>query len=99
MRIDWSEEARRQLRELIEYISEDSPGRAAAYVDKIESKTLRLKRFPHSGRIVPELKDEPHLWREIIIDDYRLVYRVRHNAVEITHLFHGSRQFPQKNKE
>jgi toxin ParE1/3/4 len=98
MKIHWSEQARLQLRTLLEYISLDSPGRAEAFIGKIESKTLRLKRFPFSGRIVSELRHEPNRPREIMIDDYRLVYRIHVNAVEITHFFHGRRQLQKERK-
>jgi plasmid stabilization system protein ParE len=40
---------------------------------------------------VPELGDESI--REVIQGNYRIVYRLRHDAVEIATVFHGARLF------
>lgn len=94
MKTLWSEEARKNLLLIIEYVRQDSPTRAWAFAKKIEAKVSRLARFPASGRIVPELEDESIPPREIIIGDYRLVYRIHHKTIEIVTVFHGMRQFP-----
>jgi plasmid stabilization system protein ParE len=50
----------------------------------------RLKTFPESGRVVPELSDP--LYRELIMGSYRIVYRLRPGeSVEILTVFHGAR--------
>jgi len=41
------------------------------------------------GRIVPEL-DDPNI-RELILRNYRLIYRILGEKVQIVRLFHGSR--------
>lgn len=41
------------------------------------------------GRIVPEL-DEPNI-RELILRNYRIIYRILEKEVQIIRLFHGSR--------
>ena len=51
----------------------------------------RLKDNPRSGRVVPELGDESI--REVIHDNYRIVYRLSHDVVEIATVFHGARLF------
>jgi plasmid stabilization system protein ParE len=45
--------------------------------------------FPEMGRIVPEYKN-PSL-REKILGDYRIVYRLKENSIEIVIIVHGSR--------
>jgi len=49
----------------------------------------RLAIFPNSGRIVPEAND-PAL-RETILGDYRIVYRVKRELVEVLTVYHGAR--------
>ena len=49
----------------------------------------RLERFPESGRIVPE-KNEPSI-REIILGNYRIVYRFRNDVAELLTIHHGAR--------
>ena len=50
-----------------------------------------LKDNPRSGRMVPELGDESI--REVIHGNYRIVYRLRHDLVEVATVFHGARLF------
>jgi toxin ParE1/3/4 len=95
MTLVWSDRARQNLLNLIRYISEDSPARALAYADRIQARLLPLKRFPKMGRLVPELREEDSPPREILIDDYRLVYRIHHHRIEIVTLFHGMRRLPE----
>src|SRR5262249_39638326 len=45
-----------------------------------------------SGRCAPALADAA--LREIIVGDYRTVYRLRKAAAEILTVFHGARAFP-----
>jgi len=44
-----------------------------------------------SGRVVPEVGDDTV--REVIHGNYRMVYRVRSDLVEIVTVFHGARFF------
>ena len=46
--------------------------------------------FPFIGREVPELHDAAV--RELIVFSYRLIYRVRPDAIEIGGIIHGARQ-------
>lgn len=49
----------------------------------------RLEAFPNIGRIVPELGD-PAV-REIILGNYRIIYRVKPEFAEILTVYHGAR--------
>lgn len=48
----------------------------------------RISTFPESGRIVPELNDP--VVREIILGNYRLVYRAKSEFVELLTIYHGA---------
>jgi toxin ParE1/3/4 len=50
-----------------------------------------LETDPLSGRVVPEVGDDTV--REVIHGNYRIVYRVRPDLVEIVTVFHGARLF------
>jgi plasmid stabilization system protein ParE len=52
----------------------------------------RLENHPRSGRIVPELTD-PSI-REIVVRDYRVVYRLREGFAEVLTVFHVRGRFP-----
>ena len=69
----------------------DSPPYADLVAERIVAAVDRLQNHPRSGRVVPELGDEAI--REVIQGNYRIVYRVRHDLVEIVTVFHGARLF------
>jgi toxin ParE1/3/4 len=55
----------------------------------IQHRVEQLQQFPESGRIVPE--DKRGIYREIIVGNYRVVYRVDEDTVTIVTLIHGAR--------
>ena len=94
MKLVWTANARHQLLSIVAYIAQDAPDRALAYGHKIEAATRKLSRFHRAGRIVPEMAEESPDLREILIDDYRLVYKIFSRHILIISLFHGRRRFP-----
>lgn len=48
----------------------------------------RLEMFPLSGRVVPEINKQEI--REVIFGNYRIVYRLREDEVEILTVHHGA---------
>lgn len=51
----WSNQAKVDLAEMIEYIAVEDQALALKILKKIEGKVIRLEQFPESGRFVPEL--------------------------------------------
>ena len=90
-----SPSARQDLRDIVRYISLDSPDRAIAFGRHLVSSTKRLAEFPELGRVVPEFAS-PGI-REIVVRPYRVVYRVDHTErrVEVIRYWHGARGAPQ----
>ena len=86
-----SPSARRDLREIVRYISPNSPERAITFGRFLISHTKRLAEFPELGRVVPEFGD-PSI-REIIVRSYRVIYRVDHAdcRVDVARYWHGAR--------
>ena len=89
VKIVWSEEALKDIEEIISFISKDSELYAVNFASKIISAVETLKMFPEIGRIVPEYGD-PKI-REIIYRNYRIVYQIEERAVEIITVSHGSK--------
>ena len=87
--------ARRDLRDIVRYISLDSPERALAFGQFLLKSTKRLAEFPEMGRIVPEF-DEPAI-REIVVRSYRVIHRVDHGdcRVDVARFWHGARGTPE----
>jgi len=64
MKIIWSPLSVERITEISEYIAEDNPDASVTWVESIFEIIERLKQFPESGRIVPEI-NKSHI-REII---------------------------------
>ena len=87
--VRWTPQAAEDLESIAEFIAEDSPHYARLLVIDILQAISHLIDFPRSGRIVPELNDP--IIREIILGNYRIVYRLRDEIVEILTVYHGAR--------
>ena len=93
-RIVWAPQALEDVQAIRDYLSRNSIDYANLIVELIVTAVSRLELHPRSGRIVPEV-GLPSL-REVILRDYRIVYRLRRNVVEILTVFHGARAFPRR---
>jgi toxin ParE1/3/4 len=91
MLVVWTLEALDRLIEIEDYIARDNPGRATRFIELLIGRGFSLTNNPLRGRIVPEFSD-PRI-RELLIRDYRLVYRSAPNRIEILTVFEGHRQF------
>jgi toxin ParE1/3/4 len=90
VRINWTELSVDDLKEIYDYIAEDSVRYAEITVNKIYNRAQILKNQPRSGKIVPEFNDQ-HI-REIISDNYRIVYRIlSESQVDILRIYHSAR--------
>ena len=87
--VRWTPQAAADLELIAEFIAHDSPHYASLFVIDVLDAVERLVRFPESGRIVPE-KNDPKV-REIILGNYRIVYRRRADVAEILTIHHGAR--------
>jgi len=70
-------------------IARDSINYANLLVKRIYEAVQKLKNFPKIGRIVSELNN-PSV-REIIYQNYRIIYRIKKDYIEIITVIHGSR--------
>lgn len=87
--VRWTQRAKGDLQEIYDFIAKDSPRAADAIVERIIHETERLAAFPESGRIMPEF---PTLsYREVIVGNYRVLYRVEGEVVWIAAVVHGRR--------
>ena len=87
MKIFWTKEALLRLQEIEEYISRDNPIGAIEFVDKLITAAETIIDNPRKGRIVPELSFENI--RELLHQNYRIVYLVKKNSVDILTVFEG----------
>ena len=88
----WSPSALTSLAELCDYISRDSEHYAKLFAQRVFSATETLTLFPESGRVVPEY-DRRDV-RELLFQNYRIVYRIKGDEVQIAAVVHGARLLP-----
>ena len=73
------------MRAIVAYVGQDSPTYAAALAGRLVAAVEPLRRYPRLRRVVPEYGDDTI--RELIVGNYRVVYRLRARRVVV----HGSR--------
>lgn len=80
----WSNIAEKDLIDIVEYISADSPSTALKSFKNIKQKASKLYSFPERGRVVPELRDQGIVqYRELIISPWRVIYRIAEKSVYV----------------
>lgn len=89
MKFAWTQEALEKLVEIEEYIAMDSPARAEEFINQLIGRAESLSENPNKGRIVPEFLI-PEL-RELIFKNYRIVYLLREDSIEILTVFESHR--------
>lgn len=89
MRVEWSDFASDDLDDLVHYISRDSAFYAQLFAERVVLATRRLGDFPESGRPIPEAEDTT--LREIIVQGYRVMYRLETERVLILAVMNGRR--------
>lgn len=87
--VRWTERAKGDLQEVYNFIARDSPRAADALVERIARAADRLAAFPESGRTMPEFPTLPY--REVIVGNYRVLYRIERESVWIAAVVHGRR--------
>lgn len=95
MKVCWAKAALYRLQEIEEYISQDNPTVAISFVDKLISLSETLSDNPEKGRVVPVLSIDKI--RELIHKNYRIVYLIKKNSIDILTVFEGHRLL--KNEE
>lgn len=88
-KIIWSPKAADNLEDICNFIGEDSDYYARVFSQRIIDEIEKIPDFPNAGRIVPEYQQKN--LREKIFQSYRIVYRIKPDAIEIVAIVHGAR--------
>ena len=91
--IRWSKRGLDDLADISDFIADDSPKAAAAWLDRIHRRLELAAEAPLAGRIVPEFGRSDI--REVFVRTYRLVYRVENSGIAIVTVFEGHRLMPE----
>ena len=98
VRLNWTFQAKEDLKAIAEYISRDSKRYAKLQVIRLKNRTRILKTPVRSGKIVPEINKENI--RELIEGNYRIIYKiVKDNRIDILTIHHTARNLTRRKIE
>lgn len=89
MKVFWTEQAWARLSEIEAFIARDNPAAAVKLIDRLVERGEALAHHPERGRKLPEMPRAG--FRELVVGNYRLVYRATSSAIEILTVFEGHR--------
>lgn len=84
----FSIKAESDLEAIADYIAQESPMHALAFVRELRQHCLEIGRFPSAYMRFPELGEEA---RAMPYKNYVVLYRVQQDAVSIERILHGAR--------
>lgn len=83
--------AQEDLTSILDYISQDSPQRALAFIDKLDAHIGRLEQHPLLGHAPRHPKLREFGYRVLVVESYLAFYMIRATQIEIHRVVHGSR--------
>lgn len=90
--VRWAGIAESDLMGIISHIAADSLDSALDVLEKIKTRASKLESAPQRGRVVPELQRQGiTLYRELIINPWRLMYKIEGNVVFVVSVIDGRR--------
>ena len=94
MKIQWSPLAIERISEISDYIAQNSPVAAEKWIHSIFDRVEQIKDFSQSGRFVPEINRKDI--RELIIVNYRIIYRIETHTISILTVRHSRQILPEE---
>jgi addiction module RelE/StbE family toxin len=95
VQINWTIQAKDDLKAIAEYISKDSKQYAKLQVIRLKNRTSILKTQIRAGKIVTEISRENI--RELIEGSYRIIYKiVEDNQIDILTIHHSARDLARR---
>ena len=93
-RIIWTNSAIADLRGIGEFYERTSPNYASTIVTDLYAGVGRLRNFPRSGRVVPELNEER--LREMLVRGFRVIYEIAGGEVRVLTVLHSRQDLENK---
>jgi toxin ParE1/3/4 len=96
VKIVWTELSIQDLKEVFDYIADDSIRYATITSNRIYNRVQPIADNPFVGRMFPEFNEK--MIRELIEGNYRIIYRIKSNTqVDILRIYHVARLLQKKN--
>ena len=95
MNLHWSDVSAADLHDIHDYVARDVPYYTELFIDRLTVATDKLEDRPRIGRHVPEAGHRDDI-REIIVQGYRIIYRISADRILILTIIHGSRDLARR---
>ena len=90
-KVDITEAAEADVAEIWEYIAQDKPEAAAAFVLRLEEQIDTLEHFPERCPLAPENELLGAAYRHLLYGNYRTIFKIVGTRVIILRVLHGAR--------
>ncbi len=95
VKVVWTDLSTTDLKEIFDYIADDSVRYASITANKIYQRVQPLSENPLMGRIVPEFNRKEI--RELIEGNYRIIYLIKNTSeIDILRVYHVARLLRKK---
>jgi len=91
IKVDITRTAEADVAEICEYIAQDKPEAAIAFVMRLEEQIGTLESCPERCPLVPENELLGTAYRHLLYGNYRTVFKIVGPRVIIMRVLHGSR--------
>jgi toxin ParE1/3/4 len=91
-RLRWSLQAAQDLEDICDFLAQDSEQYACVFARRVMAIIKSIPANPRLGSMVPEYNRDD--LRERVFHSYRIIYRLRGQAVEMVTITHGARLLP-----
>ncbi len=90
-RVDITASAEADIAELWDYIAQENPDAAAAFILRMEQQIGTLEYFPERCPLVPENELLGAAYRHLLFGRYRTIFKIIGARVIILRVIHGAR--------
>ena len=89
--VDITAVAESDVDEIWEYLAQDDPDAATAFVLRLEEQINTLERFPERCPLVRENELLGTAYRHLVYGNYRTIFKIIESRVIIMRVLHGAR--------
>ncbi len=90
-KVDITAAAEADAAEIWDYIAEDKPDAATAFVLRLEEQIHTLEGFPERSPLVPENELLGTAYRHMLYGNYRTIFKIVGSRVIMLRVLHGAR--------
>lgn len=90
-RVEITATAEADVAEIWEYIAQDNPETATAFILRLEEQIDTLENFPERCPPIPENRLLGAAYRHLLFGQYRAIFKIAGDRVIVMRVLHGAR--------